>query len=326
MLEANDRVGGRLGGEKVDGFCIYAGADFICSTYDVAFRLCDQLGLSLINTKSNLGWNKDGKWVRTLPLDSVGNLFRSIHAMRVLGFLSFRGMLPEMRFFGEIATDPAHLSFASGSKLDELDDAETFGEHLDRIGVPEHLQATLKAFVGSAVMGEVENSGYAYMMTYVAEAMLKSSSIYVPEYGMRALAEALAEASQSCIRVSTPVRRVVISEGRVVNVVIDDGIVEADAVICAIPATKVPGIIPGLPGAVSRGLNKVTYSTGCRLVMGLDRPPLAKGWNGAIYADYDEPVLMLDRSINLPKISPPGKSTLDVFIGGDQAKELIQSA
>lgn len=32
LFEANDRVGGRLGGNRVDGFCLDEGADFFCSS------------------------------------------------------------------------------------------------------------------------------------------------------------------------------------------------------------------------------------------------------------------------------------------------------
>ena len=106
------------------------------------------------------------------------------------------------------------------------------------------------------------------------------------------------------------------------RVLTDKGPVEADAVICAIPATRVPELVPELPAGIRRALRTVTYSSGCRIVIGLDRPPLPAGWHGAIYRDDDTP-LLLDRSVNLPSCTPPGKSTLDLIIGRDRAKELL---
>ena len=64
LLEANDRVGGRLGGDRVDGFSLDEGADFFCSSYDVAFRVCEELGLPLIRSEMNLGWYRNGRWVQ----------------------------------------------------------------------------------------------------------------------------------------------------------------------------------------------------------------------------------------------------------------------
>lgn len=102
----------------------------------------------------------------------------------------------------------------------------------------------------------------------------------------------------------------------------EDGPIEVDAVVCAVPATKVPDLIPGLPAPIRRALGKVTYSSGCRVVIGLDRPPLPPGWHGALYAEDDTP-LLLDRSIDLPCCVPPGKSTLDLIVGRDRGQELL---
>ena len=43
LLEANPRVGGRLGGNRVDGFSLDEGADFFRVSYDVAFRVGESL-------------------------------------------------------------------------------------------------------------------------------------------------------------------------------------------------------------------------------------------------------------------------------------------
>ena len=152
-------------------------------------------------------------------------------------------------------------------------------------------------------MGNVEHSGSAYIRACLAELLLKSDQIYVPERGAGALARALDDACGDNVRVSTPVSSVVIRDGRVTGVVTHEGVVEADAVICAAPATRVPEIIPDLPASIRRTLGGVVYSSGCRVVIGLDRPPLPPRWHGAFYPEDDTP-LLLDRSINLPACAP----------------------
>ena len=81
-------------------------------------------------------------------------------------------------------------------------------------------------------------------------------------------------------------------------------------------------IIPDLSAEIRHTLGKVTYSTGVRVVIGLDHPPLPPGWHGALYPE-DETPLLLDRSINLPRCAPPGKSTLDMLVGRNRAEELF---
>lgn len=321
LLEANDRVGGRLGGDRVDGFCLDEGADFFCDSYDVAFRLCEELGLPLVRSEMNLGWYRSGRWVRTTPIQSVGDLTRNLSPFRTLGFLSPRAAWSLLKLVRGIRQQSECLNFSSECRIVEIDGEENFGDYLARIGVPDYLKVTLGGFL-EMTMGHIDDAGAAYMRTYLAEMLLKADQIYVPEQGAGALTHALAAACGDAIHVSTPARRVVIQDGAVTSVLTDDGPLDADAVICALPATRVADVIPDLSAGVRHTLGKVTYSTGVRVVIGLDHPPLPPGWHGALYPE-DETPLLLDRSINLPAIAPPGKSTLDLLVGRDRAEELL---
>ena len=323
LFEAGDEVGGRCASEEIDGFRIDKGADFFCSSYDVVFRILQELRLPLVRSKMRLGWRRDGRWVTSTPGLSVGNLVRNLPAARALGFLSPGALWPAQKLFSELfRQSDEYLNFASDSRLIDLDADESFDEYLDRLGISERLKVTFRGFL-EMTMGHVERSGQAYMRTYLSEMLLKADQLYVPEQGAGALSHGLAGACSDCIRLNTPVRRVIVGrEGRVTGVVTDDGAIEADAVICAVPATKVRAIIPDLSDDMLQTLDGVVYSTGCRVVVGLDRSPLPPGWHGVLYPEDDTP-LLLDRSINLPTCAPPGKSTLDLLVGRDRAKELI---
>ena len=214
------------------------------------------------------------------------------------------------------------MSFAGDSPIAEIDDDETFGEYLKRLGVPEKLRVTLKGPL-DMILGDPEPAGQALMRAYIGETMLHDGRVAMPERGIGSLSEALATACSDAIRVSTPVRRIVVADGTATGVVVDGETIEADTVICAVPGTKVPDLIPGLPAATRRALSTVSYSTGCRVVIGLDHSPLPPGWHGALYPEDDDTPLLLDRSAFLPSCAPPGKSILDLLIGRDLAKELI---
>ena len=73
LLEAEERVGGRGRGEKVDGFSLDMGAFVFTSTYDTAFRLCEELGLPLVPSKMKFGHRRNGRWVTTTPDQSLWN-------------------------------------------------------------------------------------------------------------------------------------------------------------------------------------------------------------------------------------------------------------
>ena len=317
LLEAGDKAGGRLAGDRVDGFSLDTGADFFCSSYDVTFRMCEELGIRLIDSHMTLGWYSGGRWSSTSPVRSIGSLIGILPAFWRLGALS-----PAfLRMAGTIARRPKHHNFSSECRLAEIDGEENFGDYLDRLGASETLRKTLKGFL-EMTMGHIETASVPYMGAYLSEMVMKADKIAVPENGAGALADALADSCSDAIRLSAPVRRVVLEDGAAKRVILDDGPIEADAVICAVPASKAADLVPGLPAPVRQALGMVKYSVGCRVVIGLDRPPLPPGWHGVLYPE-DETPLLLDRSINLPACAPPGKSTLDLLVGRERAEELL---
>ena len=321
LLEADGKVGGRLAGDRFDGFSIDTGADFFCSTYDTAYRICEELNLPLIRSLMTLGWFRNGEWAKTIPMTSIDTGLRTFPGLRKLGLISPKSILPMIKLANGIRRQSEFLSFSSDSRLTELDGDETFGDYLDRLGIPEDVRVMFRGFL-ELTMGHVELSGAAYMRTYLAEMLLKANQIYVPKFGAGALAAALGDACADVVRVSTPVKRVVIEDGTATGVITDSGMIEADAVICAVPGTKVSGIVPDLSGEVHRLLSRVIYSTGCRVVIGLDRPPLPMGWTGVMYPEDDTPALLC-RTVNLPACVPQGMFTLDMLVGRERAEELL---
>ena len=322
LLEGSDHAGGRGSGERVDGFSLDMGAFVFTSTYDTAFRLCEELGLPLVPSTMKFGHRRNGRWVTTTPEQSPLNFVRHLRAAIAMGFLSPSGMRSSFKVMREIRRQSEYMSFASDSPLAEIDDDESFGDYLERLGVPERLRVTLKGPL-DMILGDPEPAGQALMRAYIGETMLHSGRVHMPERGVGSLSEALAAACADVTRVSTPVRRVVVADGKVTGVVVDGETIEADAVICAVPGTQVPDLIPDLPAATREALGTVSYSTGCRVVIGLDHSPLPPGWHGALYPEDDDTPLLLDRSVFLPACAPPGKSLLDLLIGRDRARELI---
>ena len=321
LLEENDQVGGRLRSDHVDGFTLDMGADFFCSSYDTTFRICEELGLPLIPNRYTFGWFNNGRWSTTSPGLSPGSVLKRLNWGWRHGLFTPDGLRALQRLRREFKRDSRYLNYSGDNRLLELDGEENFEDYLERLEVPDALKVSLTGFL-ELTMGFADYSGQAYMRTYLAEILLKPTQIFVPERGAGALAGALADACADVIRTSTAVRRVEMRGRSASAVVVDDGTIEVDAVICAVPPSRVVEVLPDLPGPVRRTLSSISYSTGCRVVIGLDYPPLPPGWNGALYPEDDTP-LLVDRTINLPLCAPAGKSTLDLTTGRTRAKELI---
>ena len=321
VLEAGDRVGGRMGGDRVDGFCLDEGADFLTPSHDVARRLCDELGLDLVPWRLNLAWYRKGRFVLTRPAISPVDVMRNMPAYWTLGMLSPRGIATMLKLVRMVRNHPEHLSFGSASRVAELDGEDSILDHLRSIGASKDMMVMLGGFL-EMTMCDLDQMGAAYALTYFAQIIMRAPELAVPEKGLGEMTHALTAASDADIRVSTPVSHVAIEDGAVTGVVVDGDRIEADAVICATSATKALEIIPGLPPEMRRALGTVKYSRGCRVVIGLDRPPLPIGWQGILYPE-DETPLVVDRSIMLPGCVPPGKSTLDLLVGRDRAEQLF---
>ncbi len=322
LLEANDQIGGRMGGERIDGFSTDKAADFFPISYDTTFRLCEELGVPLTNLSMDIGWYRHGRWVVTTPITSLGSLFRNIGPFRTIEFLSLRGIWPTLKLVGTLKADAKRLNYASTHRIADMDTDETYGEYLDRLGVPGPVRVTLEGFLG-LTMGNPEEFGATWIRAFLAEVLLKPERLYTPVGGCSHLSEVLGGKLGSAIRVSTPVRRVVIENGKAVGVVTDDGFMEADAVISSVPATKALEIMPDLPERIRDALGTVRYSFGIRVVLGLNHRPLPPGWSVALYPEDDTPSL-LDRTVNLPECAPPGKALLDLWVGEDRAKNLLE--
>ena len=322
LLEAQDHAGGRGSGERVDGFSLDMGAFVFTSTYDTAFRLCEELGLPLVPSQMKFGHHRNGRWVTTTPDQSLWNFIRHLRTAITMGFISPAGMRAGFKVMREINRQAPYMSFASDSPIAEIDDDESFGDYLKRLKVPENLQLTLRAPL-EMILGDPEPAGQALMRAYIGETMLHDGRVSMPERGIGSLSRALADVCADAIRVSTPVRKIVVANGAATGVVTDAETIEADAVICAVPGTKVADLVPELPEATRRALGTISYSTGCRVVIGLDQSPLPPGWHGALFPEDDDTPLLLNRSAFLPACAPPGKSILDLLIGRDRAKELI---
>ena len=137
--------------------------------------------------------------------------------------------------------------------------------------------------------------------------------------------DALVQACDDRIRLSTPVRRIVLEDGVARGVVTEAGFVEADAVICATTATTALKIIPDLPSDISDVLRRVTYSKCCRVFFGVDSSPFPPDWYAVTFPRQTGALMigMSNSAVLAPESVPKGKALIDALVIDKQAEALL---
>ncbi len=270
VLEAADRVGGRIAAEDVDGCRLDTGAQVFTEAYGTALGLCRELGVPVRAFSRRAGiWSRGGFRVVD-PRDPWRNL-------RTL--LSFRLLPPReswqlVRLRWRLRRHAADLGFADPSRALALDADASIADWIRANAGAEALEGLAGTGIRVLTLAEPEEVGAACGMTLLWGFVFDPVEFLTPERGMGQLARALADAAGDRIRVSTRAERIVIRDGAVAGVRTGSGLLAADAVICATTATEARRLLPGLPRDVDRALGMVTYSSNCRVAFGVDGPVL----------------------------------------------------
>ena len=107
-----------------------------------------------------------------------------------------------MKLVWRVLREADYLTFASHSRMAEIDGDESFGEYLARTDAPESLRVTLSGFVENGVLDYVACFSQAYIRWYLANTLLRPHKLMQPEKGAGALARALSDACEDVTRVS----------------------------------------------------------------------------------------------------------------------------
>ena len=308
VLEAADRAGGRIAVEEVEGCRIDTGAQVFTEGYDTALGLCRELGVPVRTISRRAGIWKRGAFRVVDQNDTWRNL------RTLLGFklLPPKSLWLFARLGWKLRKHAPDLSFAEPSRALALDTDASIADWIRMAGGTESLQGLAGTTIRVLTLGEPEEVGAAYGMTLLWGFSFQPSNLLTPERGMGQLTQALIDAVSDRIHLSTKVERVVIRDGAVAGVQTSTGFVAADAVVCATTATEARRLLPDLPAAIDRALERITYSSNCRVVFGVDRPVLPDSCyfvalprrEGSFLVDYS------DAAVKSPAAVPRGEGGL----------------
>lgn len=320
VLEAADHAGGRIAGEEVEGFRIDTGAQVFTASYDTAIRLCGDLDVPLKNCSRRAGVYSRGRFRMLDPNDPWTNL----RTLLAFNLFSPRGLWQLVRLARALRARRGCLSFADPSQALALDTQSTIADWLRRHAGPEVLEELAEASICTLTLAQPEEVGAAYGMALLWGFVFEPVDFVTPEGGMGSLAQALIDAVTDRIRLRTPVDRVIVEDGAVTGVQTGRGPVAADAVICATTASVARRLLPGLPAEMDSALRRVTYSSGCRAVFGVDRPTLPHGCYSVMFPRRERSFLVgySDAAVKSPAVAPPGMGLIHAEAASNRADVL----
>ena len=329
VLEAAPHPGGRVLRQAVGGFQVDLGANLFLETYTTARQVADQLGVPMRRTPVPIhsGIYRNGRFHGLYGDNRPGSLWKTARTMLSFQLLSPKGLWQAFKFARMLQARKDDLSFDDHSKLLNLDTGQSAAEFFETKIGSEALEWLYGPGLSGYTFAHPEQVGAALAMATLWHNGLNGVAWpCLPDGGTGAFVEALVQACGSGVRLSTPVRRIVLEDGVAKGAVTDAGLVKADAVICATTASVVLEIAPDLPPAVRDTLRRVTYSRCCRVFFGVDSSPFPRDWYAVGFPRQTGTFItgMSNAAVLAPETVPEGKALVDALVIDKQAEELFE--
>lgn len=307
LVEAADRVGGRVATDTVEGFRVDRGFQVYNDAYPEGRRQLDLAALSLgafepgalIAAAGRLRRVAD-PWRR--PLAAVGGLFDGTVGLAD-AWRTARLRADVLRAFEAGRLDP-------DAAVPDVEPERTTREELTSRGFSESFigRFFVPFFGGVFLERSLETAAAVFLFDF---AMFSRGRACLPHGGMEAIPRQLAAGLPTgVLRLGTPVRGV--EPGRVT--LADGGVLEAGAVVVAVDVTAAATLLPG----ELVGPWKTRRVKGTRLVaFAADRSPLASRVL-VVNADVAGPIDNLTVPSDVAAgYAPPGKTLVTVSVRGD---------
>lgn len=321
-LEAKELAGGRIIGARREGYTMDLGAQFFFKFYDTTFGLCRELGMGneIVPFPFKVAIARNGRLYPAVADLDPRVLWKNRGDLLRFRGLKLSGMLQLARVMPLILKRRRDLHFIDYENMLDLDD-DSFASLALRRGGRDLLEYFFQPVASCLTLGEPEEVGAGYGLALVWYAL---NGLFTLERGIGSLAERLYEECGEDVRLSTPVKRVVLEGGTAKGVETEEGFMEADAVICSTTATRTLELIPDLPDALRAPMERVTYSACCHVMFGLEDRLLPQGWYavGLPRLEATSMAGFTDNSIKSPHYAPPGGGIVHCFTYGKYAREL----
>jgi protoporphyrinogen oxidase len=277
-FEASDVVGGRCRTVMEDGYEFLAGAGSTEPQWITTFQYLEELGLLdrvYSVQKQRYGFVRNGK-VHTIFIG--GNLWETIKSLPENIKFFFTGIpwksYPQiLKAFVALKkymklVDTKNHNFETLSEISHMSTEDFVLKH----GGPEALEWLFHPFLSTMILARPKDISVVHPILLFS--LMKGMRSM--EGGLGSITAGLYEKVRDCVRLNTPVNKVVIKDNKVVGVETKDGFIEAERVICAVDAVLARQLMPDLPVAMQRALETCKYSSTYYYQFGLKQPLIEK--------------------------------------------------
>jgi protoporphyrinogen oxidase len=323
-LEANDAVGGRARAYSKDGYICETGALGTEPQWRFSRGLVNEMGFQdeyLFGKTMRVGfWRK-----KRLNLVGLGTFRQQLQWLPET--LSFKGipmkagfqsikvaqaLMKEIKNISAKSTSPTENNFEDLLYLGNTSIKDYILFH----GGKEALDYVFGPFMSLMVLGDTQDICISHMIALILttlEGGKEAGGFVWMERGLGSFLQATYEKDRELYRLSTPVKKVVIENGKVKGVETKDGLIEADHVICATTATTALKIIPDLPETSRKPLETVRYSSTFNYMFG-DRKKFTPSEFTMEFIPENQPrpliKVMFDSAQRSKSYAPPGGTLL----------------
>ena len=329
VLEASDRIGGRMFCEETEGFHVYGGASVIHESFASTRELARGLDVELRPGPRKKGGQSyaGGRFWGAYVGGSLKQTLATLQTMLFSPRYTLAGNWELLRLFAMLRERSKDLDFEDHTRMLDLDTPESFAEFARANSFSRYLRQAGELDLNCFAAGSSDQVGAAYGMALLwLWTINPATRTCLPRQGIGALAKALGDACAGFVRTSMPVERIVLEDGAVRGVVTASGEeIEADAVICATTASTAARIVPELPAEIRAVLEGVRYSACCNVAFGLDSNILAEGSHAGLFPPGSPTFLTMVTNLGAttPDAAPPDKTLVHALVIGEQAKALF---
>lgn len=326
VFEASGAVGGRAQSVIKEGFTFDLGAQFAGPFYKTTFNLMKELGMpdefQLFRFKTAM-WRK-GKLYPISPMPGPGERLQSFKDMIGFRGLSLMTILQTMLVLPRIYWRYRKVDF-DGWDFTELlkHDNTLISDYVLKYGGKHALEYVFRPLTQYMTLGEPEEVAIPHFMTFMGFFL---EGAYTPVHGMGIVPTSLYNEVSDSVRLSTPVKKIVIEDKKIKGLETKDGDMEIDAVICAVTSNEARRLMPDLPETMAGPLKKTTYSSTTHLLFGNEKRVLPEGWYNIILPKEAGFITTgpIESSSKSPEHAPPGKGCVHCLTYGKNAKEMIK--
>lgn len=326
VLEANAYPGGRAAQLRIDEFQIALGANLFLESYSTSAKMAQQLGVPLRPTPVPIhsGIYRNGQFHGLYGDTGFRSILKTMWTILSFQLLSPQGVWQAGKFAKMVKKHAEKLGFEDPAPMLSLDDQQNAAEFFAAEIGTEALEWLYGPGLAGYTFAHPEQVGIALAMAVLWHNGLNGVAWpCLPDGGMGAFIDALSKNCGAQVKLSTPVRHILIENGAVRGVVTDAETIQADVVICATTASTALELAPELPEMVRNPLRQVTYSKCCRVFFGVDSSPLPDNWYAVGFPRQTPAFLsgISNTALLAPDTVPKGKALIDALAIDKQADE-----